>query len=444
MDLLRSVGGVLFAVGAVLVLARKSGHHGWGDFARLLVVLVPAVLLYVLALGGTEGADGAEGGGVRGTESARDEHARPWQSVLVVIAILLVPVVLLEFLAWVGANTGHVLYGAGIFALTALFAGYAARRARASYAALLAGLSLLLTWLLVWEKILGHPSANTYRWLLVAAAVLLFVFAARLARAGAIGSSELATAGGIAAVMAGVLGVIIGSFVSAFSGLSRALSTASETSNGSGPIGGSGSIIGLGAGKASVITRTSGTFRGSVASRASVIGRASGNIRGSVIGRASGTIKGSSAGGGSIRGVFSRPRLPHIHVPHVTGNPHVPLNLRIPRNSPILRNPRILRNHHISSNPFAIHTNGLQHFGWDLYLLVVSLALVWIGSRVRARGLGYVGGVGLLAFLVSVGEQVTRLESGHAPTTSIVGWPLALLIIGLVGLAAPILSRRES
>jgi hypothetical protein len=432
MDLLRSAGGVLFAVGAVLVLARKSGHHGWGDFARLLVVLVPAVLLYVLALGGTEGADGAEGGGVRGTESARDEHARPWQSVLVVIAILLVPVVLLEFLAWVGANTGHVLYGAGIFALTALFAGYAARRARVSYAALLAGLSLLLTWLLVWEKILGHPSANTYRWLLVAAAVLLFVFAARLARAGAIGSSELATAGGIAAVMAGVLGVIIGSFVGAFSGLSRAFSTASETSSGSGSIRGPGSIIGLGAGKASVITRTSGTFRGSVASRASVIGRASGNIRG------------SSAGGGSIRGVFSRPRLPHIHVPHVTINPHVPLNPRIPRNSPILRNPRILHSHHLSSNPFAIHTNGLQHFGWDLYLLVVSLALVWIGSRVRARGLGYVGGVGLLAFLISVGEQVTRLESGHTPTTSIVGWPLALLIIGLVGLAAPILSRRES
>ena len=433
MDLLRSVGGVLFTVGAVLVLARKSGHHGWGDFARLLVVLVPAVTLYLLALGGTEG-----------------EHARPWQSVLMVVAILLVPVVLLEFLAWAGANTGHVLYGAGVFAVTALFAGYAARRARVSYAALLAGLSLLLTWLLVWEKILGHPSANTDRWLLVAAAVLLFVLAARLARASAIGAGELATAGGIAAVMAGVLGVIIGSFVGAFSGLSRVLSTAGETSDsisGPGSIGGSGSIIGLGAGKASVIARTSGTFRGSAASRASVIGRASGNIRGSVIGRASGTIRGSSASGGSIRGVFSRPHVPHVHVPrlpHVTVNPHIPLNPRIPRNSPLLRNPRILRGHHLSSNPFAIHTNGLQHFGWDLYLLVVSLALVWVGSRARVRGLGYVGGVGLLAFLISVGEQVTRLESGRAPTSHIVGWPLALLIIGLAGLAAPMLYRRES
>ncbi len=396
MDLLRSAGGVLFAVGAVLVLARKSDHHEWGDFARLLVVLVPAVALYLLALGGTE--------------QTSDEHARPWQSVLMVVAILLVPVVLLEFLAWVGANTGHVLYGAGVFAVSALFAGYAARRARVSYAALLAGLSLLLTWLLVWEKILGHPSANTYRWLLVAAAVLLFVFAARLARARAIGASELATAGGIAAVMAGVLGVIIGSFVGAFSGLSRAFSSAGETSSfssGSGSIGGSGSIVGLGAGKESV-----------------------------------------------IRGGSSRPHISQLsripHVPHVPVNPHVPLHPRIPGNSPILRSPRIprgpgiLRDHHLSSNPFAIHTNGLQHFGWDLYLLVVSLAPVWIGSRVRARGLGYVGGVGLLAFLISVGEQVTRLESGHTPTTSIVGWPLALLIIGLVGLAAPMRSRSES
>lgn len=364
MDLLRSVGGVLFAVGAVLVLARKSGHHGWGDFARLLVVLVPAVVLYVLALGGTEG-----------------EHARPWQSVLMVVAILLVPVVLLEFLAWAGANTGHVLYGAGVFAVTALFAGYAARRARVSYAALLAGLSLLLTWLLVWEKILGHPSANTDRWLLVAAAVLLFVFAARLARAGAIGAGELATAGGIAAVMAGVLGVIIGSFVGAFSGLSRALSKAGETSS---SISGSGSI-------------------------------------------------------GSIRGVSSRPHISRI--PHI---PHVPVNPHVPRNSPILRNPQILHSRHLSSNPFAIHTNGLQHFGWDLYLLVVSLALVWVGSRARVRGLGYVGGIGLLAFLVSVGEQVTRLESGQSPTSHIVGWPLALLIIGLAGLAAPMRYRRES
>src|ERR1700738_473869 len=66
-DLLRSVGGLLFAAGAVVLLARKSAHHGWSDFARLLVVLVPTIVLYRLALA-----------------APREERARPWQSVLMV------------------------------------------------------------------------------------------------------------------------------------------------------------------------------------------------------------------------------------------------------------------------------------------------------------------------------------------------------------------------
>ena len=192
-DLLRSVGGLLFAVGAVVLLVRKSGDHEWSIFARLLVVLVPAVVLYVLALGGPGRPQG--------------ESARPWQSVLMVAAILLGPLALYEFLNWVGASTHHLLYNAGVFALTGLLAGYAARRARVRYAALLAGLALLVSWLLVWGQILDHPSADTYRWLLVAGATLLLGASARLARANAIGAGEVATAGGVAAVAAGVLGV---------------------------------------------------------------------------------------------------------------------------------------------------------------------------------------------------------------------------------------------
>jgi len=312
-DLPRSVGGVLFAAGAVVLLERKSGHHEWSDFVRLLVALVPAVVLYVLALGVLE--------------RPRSEGARPWQSVLMVVAILLMPVALFEFLQWVGASTRHLLYDASVFAVTALLAGYATKRARASYCALLAGLALLPAWLIVWGKILDHASADTYRWLLVAGAGLLLAAAARLARAGAIGAGELATAGGIAAVAAGVMGVIVG----AFAGLFRSVANA---------IGGSGSAI--------------------------------------------------------------------------------------------------------SSGHLNIHTNGLQHFGWDLYLLILSLALVWVGSRARVRGLGYVGGIGLLAFLFSVGAQITRLQVGRAATADIVGWPLALLIVGAAGLAAPALYRGES
>jgi hypothetical protein len=51
------------------------------------------------------------------------------------------------------------------------------------------------------------------------------------------------------------------------------------------------------------------------------------------------------------------------------------------------------------------------------------------------RGLAYVGGIGLLAFIVSVGAQITRLESGRSGTADIVGWPLALLVLGVVGVS---------
>jgi hypothetical protein len=387
-DLLRSVGGLLFAAGALVLLARKSGHHQWGAFAQLLVVLIPAAFLYVLALGVLEE-----------TPSTPSGKAQPWQSVLMVASILLAPVALIDLLHWLGASTNHVLYVAAVFALTALLAGYAARRARVSYAVLLAGLSLLLTWLLVWGKIIHHPSADTYRWLLVAGAALLLVGAAGLARSSALGASELATAGGIAAVAAGVLGVIVGAFVGAFGGLSKAISSASETSS---------SI------------RVSGSVRrpGSVISSSRI------------------------SSGRRLPRISSIPRTPSGH--RISLHPPILRNPRIPRIPRIPRNPEILRNHHLSSNPFAIHTNGLQHFGWDLYLLVVSLALVWVGSRARVRGLGYVGGIGLFAFVVSVGAQITRLEAGRSPTAGIVGWPLALLIIGFVGLAAPTLYRRES
>jgi hypothetical protein len=316
---MRSAGGLLFAAGAVVLLARKSGE--WSAFARVLTVSVPAVVLYGLAVGRPG--------------PTREETQRPWRSVLVVTAILLIPVALFEFLDWVGASTRHLLYPAAVFLITALLAGYAARRTRASYSALLAGLSLLVAWLLVWEEIFGHPSANTFRWLLVAAAALLLAAATALGRAGAIGASDVATAGGLAAVAAGVLGVVVGLFVAA-----------------------ARSFIGL-------------------------IGPESGSIS---TGR-----HGSAA----------------------------------------------------SSNLLAIHTNGLQHFGWDLYLLIVSLAFAWLGSRVRVRGLAYVGGFGLLAFLISISAQITRLEAGRGPSGDI-GWPLALLIIGVVGLAAPALYRRET
>jgi hypothetical protein len=314
-ELMRALGGLLLAAGATVLLLRKSGHGGWSDFARVIVVLVPAAVLYGLAL-----------------EPPPQERARPWQSVLAVTSILLVPVVLFECLHWIGASTRHLLYDAAVFALTGALAAHAARRARVAYAGLLAALALLIAWLLVWGKIVDHPSANTFRWLLVAAAAVLLLAAARMARAGVPAGGDVAIAGGLAAVAAGVLGVIIGAFVA----LARLITT---------------------------------------------------GLTGSVV---------TSSGGSITRS--------HVGEPLVSGA------------------------------PISLHTSGAQHLGWDVYLLLASLALVWIGSRLRVRGLGYVGGAGLIAFVISVGVQITRLEAGRSASHALAGWPLALLIIGVLAL----------
>ncbi len=368
-DLSRSIGGLLLATGAVVLFARKSGHHEWSDYALMLVVLIPAVVLYALALGVLD--------------PPGDDRPRPWQTVLMVEAILLWPIALLAFLQWVGARTNHPLYLAGVFTVTCLLASYATRRARIRYAALLAGLSSLIAWLYMWEKILHHPSANTARWLLVAAGALLLTVAARHARAKAIGASEIATAGGIAAVAAGVFGVVVGGVIAAF----RPLLTITE-----GP---------------SVTTATPRQLR------ARPIG---------LEGNMSRAVRTYAA---SHHRLPPRPFVPHRGFP-VRPLPHGQGGSALP------------------SLVHVAHTSGLQHFGWDLYLLVVSVALVYVAARWHIRGLGYVGGIGLLAFIVSVAAQITRLDAGRPPTASVVGWPLALILIGVAGLAAPALYRRKT
>jgi hypothetical protein len=246
----------------------------------------------------------------------------------VVTSLLLAPISLVAFLIWIGADAKQALLDAAVFALTGVLAWYAARRAQVRYAALLAGLSSLVAWLLLWSKILGNPSADAYRWLLVAAAALLAVVAAALAHRRDDDAGEVVTVAGVSAVTAGTLGVIVGLAAGAINGLT-----------------------------------------------------------------------------GSLYPIFH-------HGAHPAG----------------------------SQGP----TSGLQHFGWDVYLLAVSLGLIWTGSRLNVRGTGYVGAFGLLAFITSVSAQVTRLEVGRTPTSHLVGWPLALLILGALGLIAPLVSRRAS
>ncbi|HEY7835878.1 MAG TPA: hypothetical protein VIB59_00345 [Solirubrobacteraceae bacterium] len=311
----RAAGGILLALGALLVLARRE--HRWGDFALLLVLALPAAGLFALALTGAGGAT--------------DSRAEAWRSVLMVTAVLLSGAALFQFLSWIGANTSHLLYDAAVFLVVALIAFSGAGRARAPYVMFLAGLALLTAWMLVWIKILGgSPSGSEVRWLLLGGGVALMLASGVADIADATGAGELATAGAIGAVAAGILGVFIGAVRAAFEGLS-------------------------------LIT--------------------------------------SSPGG------------------------------------PAARRPGLLEH--------ASRISGEQTTGWDIYLLAVSVALIWLASRSGRRGPGYAGALGLLLFIASTVAQLTRVENGHAPSQSLLGWPLVLVVLGLAGLAAPLLRRRE-
>jgi hypothetical protein len=196
-DLLRSIGGLLLASGAVALEISKISS--WGVGGRMLVVLVPAVVLYALALD----VLGERKHGPRG-------DADPWQSVLAVIAVILNSIWLVLFFRWVGVR-GSPATVAG-FVVTAASAGYAAWRANVRYAALIAALDLVVAWLALWNKILGQPSANTNRWLLVVVGVVLVAGAIGLARRSRREASELVTAAGVAGVVAASLGAYLGFF----------------------------------------------------------------------------------------------------------------------------------------------------------------------------------------------------------------------------------------
>jgi hypothetical protein len=344
-DLQWSVGGLLVAVGSLVVLIRSAGAPHWTEFERVLVISVPVVLLYALACGGRSVSE----------DSGARRAAEPWRSVLLVAAVLLSPLALLALLHWLGVDTTKWSVQAAVAAATALLAFNGARRARAPYAVLVAGLALLVAWLIVWSKIIHDPSADDYRWFLLSGGVLLFAAARRLASLGSLGVGEMTIAGAVGAVLAGAVGVVVGGFAS-------------------------------------------------------------------LAGAAVGSIHPTHALGETVIPEGGAPRTPgSLSAGHVQ-----------------LENPDSL----FGQRGLGIHS-GLQHFGWDLYLLLVSLLLVWVGSRVKARGLGYVGGIGLLAFAVSVGLQVAELEGGHGLSHSLLGWPVVLVALGVLALLAPSGSSRR-
>jgi hypothetical protein len=206
---LRAVGGIALAAAALSLFIRKSSHNDWGSFALLLVLLVPCVLLYGagLGLGDRELAHDATPPLDRGLLVRAKRVAPAWQSVFVVLGVVLVPFVLFQFLDMLGGNTGESLNVAWIFLAVAGLALYAGFATGVSYAALLASLALIVAWLSFSDKVF-NPSASGFRWLLLIAAGALVVAALQLERLDVRQAPEFVTGAGIAAVAAAVLGLI--------------------------------------------------------------------------------------------------------------------------------------------------------------------------------------------------------------------------------------------
>jgi hypothetical protein len=88
-------------------------------------------------------------------------------------------------------------------------------------------------------------------------------------------------------------------------------------------------------------------------------------------------------------------------------------------------------------NPFVSFPTADSSFFWELVLLVVSLLAIGYGSWSGVRGPSYVGGIGLFNFLLIVGLDL----NDSTPQGDIVGWPLALVLLGAVAFAASLLPQ---
>jgi hypothetical protein len=177
-----------------MLLLRKlgvvPGSEAWSDEALLLVLAVPFALLYGL--------------GMAGRASGRD--AEPWQSTFLVFGTILAPFVLFQLLAVLGGDANDSIHSVWIFAVTGVLGVAATLYAGATQAAGFGALALIVAWLAFWDEVLGNPSGDTIRWLLVAVAAIYVVAAIVLDRVGFKLGAGLITAAGLATGMAGTLG----------------------------------------------------------------------------------------------------------------------------------------------------------------------------------------------------------------------------------------------
>jgi hypothetical protein len=191
-DWLRMLGGVLFAVGAVILFARKGSD--WAAFPLLIAIAVPCIVVFGL------GAMGA---------LATGEVAR-WQAVLMVTGVVISPLAFGQLWDLVGVDPDSPGFGFLIFVCVAGLAAFASFGVGAAYQALLAALAGIATWLYFFDMILDEPGPTTLRWLLLVLCLVYAAVAFALRERDAPQAPEFVTAAGIAGVAVGLIGVIAG------------------------------------------------------------------------------------------------------------------------------------------------------------------------------------------------------------------------------------------
>src|SRR4051794_9321464 len=188
---LRILGGVAFAVGAVVLYIRKSGaiSEDWADFPLLLVAGVPCVLLFGLGL-----------------RDRRGGEVERWRTALLVLGVLLAPLALEQLRETLGFSQGSSFWQFVVFAGVAAMAAYAAFVVGVAYQALLASVAGIAAWLFLWDWI-ASPGVNGLRWLLIFLGIGYLAAALALLARNQRQGDELITAAGIVGLLVGFIGV---------------------------------------------------------------------------------------------------------------------------------------------------------------------------------------------------------------------------------------------
>jgi hypothetical protein len=132
-DALRKIGGLLFGLGALMILIRKS--QDWGDFPIFLVLAIPAVVLYGF-----------------GVNTVRDTgQVRPWQAVYTVFGLILVPFALSRFVEMIGGSSGADLNVFWVFAVTAGLGVYAGHVVGVRFGLLAASIAAIVSSTALWD-----------------------------------------------------------------------------------------------------------------------------------------------------------------------------------------------------------------------------------------------------------------------------------------------------